>query len=202
MRCCIAENVDIQFTGMRLESDIIWVLILLEIQLRQKKSEKYMIAAQSKQKFYTDPKRRPLPFFVGDKVFLKVAPMKGVMRFGKKGKLSPRFIGPYEILEKVGIVAYRLALPPKLSGVHNVFHVSMLRKYVSDPSHVLNQEPLDLDPKLNYKERPLQILDRKEKELRNKKIPLVKVLWRNHSVEEATWEREDEMRSQHPELFR
>ncbi|PON52320.1 hypothetical protein PanWU01x14_210310, partial [Parasponia andersonii] len=93
---------------------------------------------------------------------------------------------PYEILEKVGIIAYKVALPPELSGLHNVFHVSMLRKYVSDPSHVLSQEPLELDPKLNYEEHPVQILDRTEKELRNKKIPLVKVLWRNHSVEEAT----------------
>ncbi|PON81624.1 hypothetical protein TorRG33x02_225780, partial [Trema orientale] len=165
------------------------------------KIKKRMIAAQSRQKFYTDPERRPSNFSVGDKVFLKVALMKGVMRFRKKGKLSPRFIGPYEILEKVGIVAYRLVLPPELSGVHNVFHFSMLRKYVSDPSYVLNHEPLELDPKLNYEERSVHILDRKEKELRNKKISLMKVLWRNHSVEEATWEREDEMRSQHPELF-
>ena len=102
------------------------------------KIRKRMLAAQDRQKFYADPKRRPLEFSIGDKVFLKVAPMKGIMRFGKKGKLSPRFIGPYEILEKVGNVAYRLALPLELSSVHNVFHVSMLRRYISDPSHVLS----------------------------------------------------------------
>ncbi|PON58573.1 hypothetical protein PanWU01x14_166040, partial [Parasponia andersonii] len=150
------------------------------------KIRKRMIAAQNRQKFYADPECRPLHFSIGDKVFLKVAPMKGVMRFGKKRKLSPSFIGPYEILEKVGNVAYRLALPLELSGVHNVFHISMLRRYVSDPSHVLSQEPLELNPKLTYEEHPVQILDRRKKELRNRKIPLVKVLWRNHSIEEAT----------------
>ncbi|KAM6553468.1 hypothetical protein CsatB_014230 [Cannabis sativa] len=128
--------------------------------------------------------------------------MKGIRRFGKKGKLSPRFIGPFEILEKVGQVAYRLALPPSLSAVHNVFHVSMLRKYVSDPMHVLSYEALELQPDLSYDEQPVQILDRKEKVLRTKTISLVKVLWRNSKVEEATWELETDMRAQHPELFR
>ncbi|KAM6587662.1 hypothetical protein CsatA_010267 [Cannabis sativa] len=128
--------------------------------------------------------------------------MKGIRRFGKKGKLSPRFIGPFEILEKVGQVAYRLALPPSLSAVHNVFHVSMLRKYVSDPMHVLSYETLELQPDLSYDEQPVQILDRKEKVLRTKTISLVKVLWRNSKVEEATWELETDMRAQHPELFR
>ncbi|KAL5582995.1 hypothetical protein UlMin_015437 [Ulmus minor] len=151
-----------------------------------------------RQKSYADKRRRPLEFNKGDHVFLKVAPMKGVMRFGKKGKLSPRFIGPYEILERIGKTAYQLALPPSLSAVHNVFHVSMLKKYVHDPSHVLQQEPVEIDEKLSYEERPVEILDRKSKELRNKTIHLVKVLWRNHTVEEATWEREDEMRKKYP----
>ncbi|KAL5538397.1 hypothetical protein UlMin_045742 [Ulmus minor] len=101
-----------------------------------------METAQSRQKSYADKRRRPLEFQVGDSVFLKVAPMKGVMRFGKKGKLSLRFIGPFEILERIGKVAYKLALPPELSSVHNVFHVSMLKKYVSDSSHVLEHEPI------------------------------------------------------------
>ena len=113
---------------------------------------------------------------MGDKIFLKVAPMTGIMRFGKKGKLSPRFVGPYEIIDRVGEVAYRLALPPALSSVHNVFHVSMLRKYTPSPSHILRQEPIQLKEDLTYEERPVQILDRSEKELRNKKISLVKVL--------------------------
>ena len=98
-------------------------------------------------------------------------------------------------------VAYRLALPPSLSNVHNVFHVSLLRNYVPDQSHVLSHELLNKKEDLTYEERPIQILDRKEKELRNKKIPLVKVLWRNFIMEEPTWEREDEMRTKYPELF-
>ncbi|KAI3462485.1 hypothetical protein Pfo_019148, partial [Paulownia fortunei] len=123
------------------------------------------------------------------------------MRFGKKEKLSPRYVGPFEILEKVGDKAYRVALPPLLSSVHNVFHVSMLRKYIPNPSHVLSYELLELTPDLAYEEKPMQILDRKEKELRTKKIRLVKVLWRNHSIKEATWEIEEEMQSKYPELF-
>ncbi|KAL5572223.1 hypothetical protein UlMin_021820 [Ulmus minor] len=105
------------------------------------------------------------------------------------------------ILERIGKVAYKLALPPELSSVHNVFHVSMLRRYVSDPSHVLENEPIEVHEDLTYEEQPVQILDRKDKTLRNKVISLVKVLWRNHMVEEATWEREDEMRTKYPHLF-
>ncbi|XP_062119362.1 uncharacterized protein LOC133833121 [Humulus lupulus] len=107
----------------------------------------------------------------------------------------------FNIEDKVGKVAYRLALPPSLSNVHDVFHVSLLRKYVPDPSHVLNYEPIEVEQDLTYEEKPVKILDRKEKELRNKKISLVKVLWRSSNIEEMTWEREDEMRSKYPELF-
>ncbi|KAL5539960.1 hypothetical protein UlMin_045183 [Ulmus minor] len=160
-----------------------------------------MKTAQSRQKSYADRRRKPLDFAIGDKVFLKVAPMKGVMRFGKRGKLSPRFVGPFEILERIGDLAYRVALPPAMSGIHNVFHVSMLRKYTPDPSHVLSYDTLDLRQDLTFEELSVKILDREEKELRRKKIRLVKVLWRNHEVEEATWEREDEMRAKYPHLF-
>ncbi|KAL5570692.1 hypothetical protein UlMin_020289 [Ulmus minor] len=159
-----------------------------------------METAQSRQKSYADKRRRPLEFQVGDSVFLKVAPFKGVIRFGKRGKLNPRYIGPYEVLERIGKAAYRLALPPNMASVHNVFHVSMLKKYVPDESHVLEQEPIELHEDLSYEEKPVQILDRKIKTLRNKEIPLVKVLWRNQKTEEATWEREEEMRTFHPEL--
>ncbi|KAL0546561.1 hypothetical protein IC582_016472 [Cucumis melo] len=160
-----------------------------------------MHTAQSRQKSYADVRRKDLEFEIGDKVFLKVAPMKGVLRFERRGKLSPRFVGPFEILERIGPVAYRLALPPSLSTVHDVFHVSMLRKYVPDPSHVVDYEPLEIDENLSYVEQPVEVLAREVKTLRNKEIPLVKVLWRNHRVEEATWEREDDMRSRYPELF-
>ncbi|KAL5549711.1 hypothetical protein UlMin_004942 [Ulmus minor] len=105
---------------------------------------------------------------------LRASPMKGVMHFGKKGKLSPRYIGPFEILERVGKVAYKLSLPSELAAVHNVFHVSMLRKYVSDPSHVLVSEPIEVREDLTYQEQPVQILDRKDKALHNKVILLVK----------------------------
>ena len=158
-------------------------------------------AAQDRQKSYADKRRKDLEFEVEDRVFLKLSPWKGVVCFGKRGKLSPRYIGPFEIVERVGPVAYRLDLPEELSRVHNVFHISMLRKYVLDPSHVLEALEIELRDDLSYEEQPVQILGREEKELRNKTISLVKVLWRNHLVEEATWEREDQMRSQYPHLL-
>ncbi|XP_031285991.1 uncharacterized protein LOC116144681 [Pistacia vera] len=123
------------------------------------------------------------------------------MRFGKKDKLAPRYIGPFEVLERVGKLAYRLVLPMSMERVHNVFHVSLLRKCDSDPSHMLQVEEVELQDNLAYEERPVQILDRKVKELRNKQIPLVKVLWRNHKIEEATWEMEQDMRSRYLEPF-
>ena len=123
------------------------------------------------------------------------------MRFRKNGKLSPRFIGPYEVIEKVGLMAYRLALPPELEKIHNVFHVSMLRRYRSDPLHVVSLETIELTPNLTYKEEPVEILARKVKELWNKRIPLVKVLWRNHKTVEATWESEEALRQQYPQVF-
>ncbi|KAL0534284.1 hypothetical protein IC582_028573 [Cucumis melo] len=143
-----------------------------------------MHTAQSRQKSYADVRRKDLEFEVGDKVFLKVAPMRGVLHFERRGKLSPRFVGPFEILERIGPVAYRLALPPSLSTVHYVFHVSMLRKYVPDPSHVVDYEPLEIDENLSYVEQPVEVLAREVKTLRNKQIPLVKVLWRNHRVDD------------------
>ena len=158
-------------------------------------------AAQDRQKSYVDKRRKGLEFEVEDRVFLKLSPWKGVVRFGKRRKLSPHYIGPFEIVERVGPVAYRLDLPDEVSRVHNVFHISMLRKYIPDPSHVLEAPEIELRNDLSYEEQPVQILGRGEKELRNKTISLVKVLWRNHLVEEATWEREDQMRSQYPHLF-
>ncbi|KAA0058449.1 pol protein [Cucumis melo var. makuwa] len=160
-----------------------------------KKIRARMLTAQSRQKSFVDVRRKDLEFDVGDMVFLMVAPMKGVMRFEKKGKLSPHFVGPFEILERIGPVAYRLALPPSFSAVHDVFHVSMLRKYVVDPTHVVDYEPLKINENLSYEEQPVEILAREVKVLRNRGISLVKVLWRNHEVEEAIWEREDDMRA-------
>ena len=129
---------------------------------------------------------RDLEFEVEDRVFLKLSPWKGVVRFGKRGKLNPRYIGPFEIVERIGPVAYRLDLSEEFSRVHNVFHISMLRKYIPDPSHALEALDIELRDNLSYKEQLVQILGKEEKELRNKTISLVKALWRNHLVEEAT----------------
>ncbi|WMV25010.1 hypothetical protein MTR67_018395 [Solanum verrucosum] len=156
---------------------------------------------EKRQKSFADLKRRDIEYQVGDKVFLKVSPWKKIMRFGQKGKVSPQFIGPYEILERVGPVAYKLALPTELDKIHNVFHISMLRRYRSDPSHVLPVESIEVNPDFTYNEEPIQIEAREVKQLRNKRIHLVKVLWRNHSGKEATWEREEDMRTQYPHLF-
>ena len=112
------------------------------------------------------------------------------MRFGKKGKLAPRYIGPFEIMSRVGEVAYRLVLPPELSRIHPVFHVSMLRKYIPDPSHVLQPQTIDISEDLTYEEYPVAIIDRQVCQLRIKEIPMVKVLWSNHTVEDCTWEME------------
>jgi hypothetical protein len=162
---------------------------------------KRMLIAQNRQKSYANRHRRKLEFKVGDKVFLKVLPMKGVFRFDTKGKLSPRYVSPFEVKEIVGSVAYKVALPPKLVGVYDVFHVSTLRKHISDPSQVVNFKLLRVQENLTYEEMPIQIMDRKEKQLRAKTIPLVKVLWRNHGVEEVSWELEQEMRNRYPHQF-
>ncbi|KAF5451789.1 hypothetical protein F2P56_026861 [Juglans regia] len=123
------------------------------------------------------------------------------MRFGKKGKLSPRYVGPFEILDRIGPVAYKVALPPALSGVHDVFHVSMLRKYIPDPTHVIDYEPLQLQENLTYTEEPMRIIERKEQMLWNRTIPLVKVVWNNHTISEASWELEEEMQVKYPQLL-
>ena len=143
-----------------------------------------------RQKSYANNCHRELQFEIGDQVFLKISLWKGVLRFGKRGKLSPRFIGPYEIVSKVGPIAYKLKLPLELSRIHDTFHVSMLRKYISDPSHVLRELPVQLKENLTYEETPVHIVDRKEQVLRSKVIPLVKVLWKNHEREAATEEPE------------
>ena len=150
--------------------------------------------ATDRQKSYTDIRREDIRYEIDEKVFLKVSPWKKVMRFGENGKLSPRFIGSYEVIEKVGPVAYKLALPPKLEKIHNIFHVSMLRRYMSNPSHVVSSETIELRPDLTYEEEPVEILAREVTELQKKRIPLVKILWKNHKTKEATWESEEVMR--------
>ncbi|KAL8098809.1 hypothetical protein AgCh_031510 [Apium graveolens] len=157
-----------------------------------------LVAAQDRQKKYADLARKDKEYEVGDLVLLKVSPWKGLMRFGKKGKLSPRCIGPFEIQRRIGKLAYDLALPPNLQQVHNVFHVSMLRKYHRDTRHIVEYEQVDMQPDLTYMEKPVKIIDKKEQVLRNKVIKLVRVLWQNHNVEESTWELESTMLEKYP----
>ncbi|XP_038892596.1 uncharacterized protein LOC120081632 [Benincasa hispida] len=154
--------------------------------------------ARDRQKGYADKRRRELEFEVGERVFLRLSPWKGILQFGRKGKLSPRYIGPYEIVERVGPAAYRLQLSMELARIHDVFHVSMPRKYVPIPMPILATQPVQLKEDLSYEEETIEILDRKDQVLKNKTIPLVKVLWPNHGVEEATWEPEEQMRKRYP----
>ena len=145
---------------------------------------------------------QPLEFEVGDPASLKVNPKRKVVRFGKRGKLSLRFIGPFEILERMCTVAYRLALPPSMSGVHEVFHVSMLRRYTPNPAHVVDWGQIEIDTDGTFEEGPVCIVDSRERVLRRKTVRLVRVLWQHCGVEESTWERDDTMRATYPFLFR
>ncbi|WVZ62205.1 LOW QUALITY PROTEIN: hypothetical protein U9M48_011975 [Paspalum notatum var. saurae] len=160
-----------------------------------------MRVAQSRQKSYADHRRRDLSFEVGDYVYLKVSPMRGLRRFKVKGKLAPRYIGPFKILAKRGEVAYQLELPENLSAVHDVFHVSQLKKCLRVPEEQLPMEELSVQEDLTYTEHPTQILETAERVTRNKVIKMCKVKWSHHTEEEATWEREDELKAQFPSLF-
>ena len=137
----------------------------------------------------------------GEQVLLKVSPMKGVMRFGKRGMLSPRYIGPFKVLERVGEVAYELALPPGLSGVHPVFYVSMLKRYHGDGNYIIRWDSVFLDENLSYEEESVAILDREVRKLRSMEIASINVQWKNRPVEESTWEKEVDMRERYPHMF-
>ncbi|XP_021980777.1 uncharacterized protein LOC110876927 [Helianthus annuus] len=158
-------------------------------------------AAQDRQKAYADKRKRPIEFQVGDFVLLKVSPWKGIIRFRKRGKLGPRYIGPFKILARVGKVAYRLELPPALDGIHNTFHVSQLRKCLADETALVPLDDIELDEGLNYVERPIAVKDFKVKNLRNKAVRQVLVQWQHRKGSDLTWEAEDEMRKHYPFLF-
>jgi hypothetical protein len=157
--------------------------------------------AQSRQKSYADKRRRDLSFEVGEFVYLKVSPMRGTRGFKVKGKLAPRYVGPFKIVDRKGEVAYQLKLPPQLSDVHDVFHVSQLKKCLRVPEEQLPMEELDLGGDLTYSERSVKILDTEERVTRNKVIKMCKVQWSHHTEDEATWEHEEEIRADYPELF-
>ena len=175
--------------------------IVKDIEVKVQVIRKNLKAANDQQKSYADLKRKDIEYEVGDKVFLKVSPWMKVLRFGKKGKLSLRFIGPYEVLERIGPVAYQLALPQELAKLHDVFHVSMLRKYHYDESHILPIQDIQVQQDFTFDEEPKAILDHEVKQLRNKQVPLVKVLWQHHGMEEVTWEPKLTMRAQYSQLF-
>jgi hypothetical protein len=157
--------------------------------------------AQSRQKSYADHWRRELSFEVGDFVYLKVSPMRGLCHFKVRGKLTPRFIGPLKILEKRGELACQLELPPQLSDVHDVFHISQLKKCLRVPEEKLPMEYLNAKEDLSYQEYPVKILETSERVTRNKRVKMCKVQWRHHTEEEATWEREEELKAEFPSFF-
>ncbi|GKD58384.1 putative reverse transcriptase domain-containing protein [Tanacetum coccineum] len=189
---CWAEVGQVQLTGPELVQETTERIIQIKQRIQ---------TARDRQKSYADLKRKPMEFQVGDKVMLKVSPWKGVVRFGKRGKLNPRYVGPFKVLKKVGAVAYKLELPQELSRVHNTFHVSNLKKCYSDDPLVVPLEGLQVDDKLHFVEEPVEIMDREVKQLRRSRVPIVKVRWNSRRGPEFTWEREDQFRKKYPHLF-
>ncbi|GJW85509.1 putative reverse transcriptase domain-containing protein [Tanacetum coccineum] len=192
-------------------SPILWAEIregsLIEPELVQETTDKVVVikerlkAARDRQKSYADNRRKPLEFEVGDRVLLKISPCKGVIHFGKKGKLAPRYVGPFEIFERIGPVAYRLRLPEELSGVHDTFHVSNLKKCLADANLHVPLDEIQIEKTLCFVEEPVKIMDREIKRLKRSKISLVKVRWNSKHGPEFTWGREDYMKSKYPQLF-
>ena len=161
----------------------------------------HLKAAQSRQKAYYDKKNRGVDFKVGDLAYLKVSLLRGTHRFGIKGKLAPRFVGPFCILETRGPLAFRLELPDSLAMVHDVFHVSQLKQCFKQPEQAVDLGEIQLSADLSYAEHPVRILDSSERKTRNKAVKFLKVQWAHHSEKEATWEQEDHLRSEYPEIF-
>ncbi|GJQ99766.1 putative reverse transcriptase domain-containing protein [Tanacetum coccineum] len=189
---CWAEVGEAQLTGPELIQETTKKIVLIKQRMQ---------AAQDRQKSYADRKRKPMEFEVGDRVMLKVSPWKGVVRFGKRGKLNPRYVGPFKVLAKVGKVAYKLELPQELSRVHHTFHVSNLKKCYSDEPLVMPLKGVHIDDTLQFVEEPVEIMEREIKRLKRSRIPLVKVRWNSRRGPEFTWEREDSFKEKYPHLF-
>jgi hypothetical protein len=174
--------------------------IVVEAEATVRRIQENLKVAKLRQESYANKRCRPLQFEARDHVYLKVSPMKGVKRFRVTGKLSPRYIGPFLIREKCGKVAYKLELPPSLAGVHDIFHVSQLKKCLKAPVNIILPEVAPLDTDLTYPEHPIKILDQKSHVTRHKMIKFYKIQWSNHTEEEATWESKDFLRSRHPDF--
>ncbi|GJZ68491.1 putative reverse transcriptase domain-containing protein [Tanacetum coccineum] len=197
--------------GRKCRSPVIWTEVgesqLIGPEIVQETTKKIiqikerLKTARSRQKSYADKRRKPLEFKVGDRVLLKVSPWKGVVRFGKKGKLAPRYVGPFEIVECVGPVAYRLKLPQELSCIHDTFHVSNLKKCLAEPDVQVPLEEIEIDENLRFVEEPIEIAERDVKKLKRRRIPLVKVRWNSRQDPEFTWEREDQFQRKYLHLF-
>ncbi|GKA03367.1 putative reverse transcriptase domain-containing protein [Tanacetum coccineum] len=176
------------------ESQLIGPKIVQETTDKIVQIKERLKATRDRQKSYADNRRKPLEFSIDDHVLLKVSPWKGVVRFGKRGKLAPRYVGPFEIVERIGPVAYRLKLPQELSGIHDTFHVSNLKKCLADTELHVPIDELKIDDKLCFVEEPLEIIDREVKRLKQIRIPIVKVRWNSRRGLEFTWAREDEIK--------
>jgi hypothetical protein len=172
--------------------------IVVEAEATVRRIQENLKVAKLRQERYANKRHRPLQFETADHVYLKVSPMKDVTRFGVKGKLSPRYIGPFPILEKCEKVAYKLELLPSLAGVHDIFHASQLKKCLKAFVDVVLPEVAPLDTDLTYPEHPIKILDQKSHVTRRKMIKFYKIQWSNHTEGESTWESEDFLRSCHP----
>jgi hypothetical protein len=164
--------------------------LVIEAEDKVKVIQANLKIAQSRQKNYADRRNKPLQFQIGDFVYLRVSPTKGVQRFGIKGKLAPRYVGPFEIIEVCGPVAYRIRLPSQLAAIHDVFHISQLKKCINVPTEIVETRAIEIEPDLSYTEQSIQIMDTKERVTRRKKIKMYKILWDHHTEEEATWETE------------
>ena len=161
----------------------------------------HMKAAQDRQKSYADKRRKHLEFEVGDLVYLKMITFKGRTRISGRKKLGPRYLGPFKVIERVGAVAYKLDLPSKMDAFHNVFHVSQLRKCLTEQEIVLPEIPDDLGKNLTLETRPVRIVDRSEKAMRKKTVPMVKVVWEYNGKDLITWEAEARMKAEYPEWY-
>ncbi|GJY74011.1 putative reverse transcriptase domain-containing protein [Tanacetum coccineum] len=181
-----------QLTGLELIQETTEKIVLIKQRIQ---------AAQDRQKSYVELRRKPMEFKFRDRVMLKVSPWKWVVRFGKRGKLNPRYVGPFKVLAKVGKVAYKLELPQELSRVHHTFHVSNLKKCYADEPLVMPLEGIHVDDKLQFVEEPVEIMEREIKRLKRSRIPLVKVRWNSRRGPEFTWEREDSFKQKYPQLF-